>query len=244
MSTQRQNHENGFAFLLLSKFKKIHEMKRACSLNTNTDEYLTCEFHPAVKINYIRMKFNVLTILLCVFCLGSFAQKTVNCMIKTELGDIKVELYADKAPVTVANFLKYVDNKLYDKSSFFRVCTPENEKDRKIKIQVVQGGDIPEGKEFAPIEMETTRQTGIQHLDGTLSMARDTPDSATSSFSICVGDQPELNFAGKRNPDGQGFAAFGRVTDGMDVVHKIHVQKDKDQYLIKPVKILSIRRVR
>jgi peptidyl-prolyl cis-trans isomerase A (cyclophilin A) len=74
-------------------------------------------------------------------------------------------------------------------------------------------------------------------------MARDAPNTATSSFFICANDQPELDFAGKRNPDGQGFAAFGRVTKGMKVVHKIHVQKDKDQYLIKPVKIISIRRI-
>ena len=190
------------------------------------------------------MKFKILLFSLAFWALGCQAQKTVNCLIKTELGDIKVELYAEKAPVTVANFLRYVDNKLYDGSSFFRVCTPENEKNRKVKIQVVQGGDVPEGKEFAPIPMETTQQTGIHHLNGTLSMARDTPNSATSSFSICVNDQPELDFAGKRNHDGQGFAAFGRLTSGMDVVHKIHAQKDKDQYLIKPVKILSIRRIK
>lgn len=189
------------------------------------------------------MKIRISLLLLLLATVNVFGQKAVKCLIKTELGDIKIELFADKAPVTVANFLKYVDNKLYDGSSFFRVCTPENEKTRKVKIQVVQGGDVPEGKEFAPIQMETTQQTGIHHLNGTLSMARDAPNTATSSFSICVNDQPELDFAGKRNPDGQGFAAFGRVTKGMKVVHKIHVQKDKDQYLIEPVRIISIRRI-
>jgi peptidyl-prolyl cis-trans isomerase A (cyclophilin A) len=156
------------------------------------------------------------------------------------LGTIKVELYPEKAPLTVANFLKYVDAQLYNGSSFFRVCTPENEKERKVKIEVIQGGNVPEGKEFAPIAIETTRQTGLSHLSGTLSMARDTPNSATSSFFICVNDQPELNYGGKRNPDGQGFAAFGRVIKGMKVVRKIQAQKDKDQYLIAPVKILSV----
>lgn len=169
--------------------------------------------------------------------------QTIECLIKTELGDIKAELYPDKAPATVNNFLKYVDGHLYDGSSFFRICTPENEKDRKIKIQVIQGGNVPEGKEFAPILIETTRRTGIHHLDGTLSMARDTPKSATSSFFICIGNQPELDYDGKRNPDGQGFAAFGRVTRGMNVVKKIQGQKDKGQYLITPVKIISIRRL-
>lgn len=189
------------------------------------------------------MKTRVLLVLLNLFLLNSFAQKTVPCLIKTSMGNISIELYAEKAPATVANFLKYVDNRLYDGSSFFRVCTPENEKNRKIKIQVVQGGDVPEGKEFAPIPMETTQQTGIHHLNGTLSMARDAPNSATSSFSICVNDQPELDFAGKRNPDGQGFAAFGQVTKGMKVVRKIQAQKDKEQYLVNPVKIISIRRL-
>lgn len=189
------------------------------------------------------LKFKLLFVMLTLFFLKSFAQETIPCLIKTEMGNIKVELYAGKAPVTVANFLKYVDNHLYDGSSFFRVCTPENEKNRKVKIQVVQGGDVPEGKEFAPITMETTQQTGIHHLNGTLSMARDTPNSATSSFSICVNDQPELDFAGKRNPDGQGFAAFGRVTKGMKVVRKIQAQKDKDQYLVNPVKIYTIKRL-
>jgi len=190
------------------------------------------------------MKQALLFALLNLLFLGSFAQKTVPCLIKTSMGDIRIELFAEKAPATVANFLKYVDNHLYDGSSFFRVCTPENEKNRKVKIQVVQGGDVPEGKEFEPIRMETTQQTGIHHLNGTLSMARDAPNTATSSFSICINDQPELDFAGKRNPDGQGFAAFGQVTKGMKVARKIQAQKDKDQYLVNPVKIFSIRRLK
>lgn len=186
----------------------------------------------------------IIFVFLNLLFLGSFAQKNIQCLIKTSMGDIRIELFAEKAPVTVANFLKYVDNQLYDGSSFFRVCTPENEKNRKVKIQVVQGGDVPEGKEFEPIPMETTQQTGIHHLNGTLSMARDAPNTATSSFSICINDQPELDFAGKRNPDGQGFAAFGQVTKGMKVARKIQAQKDKDQYLIEPVKIYSISRLK
>jgi len=74
-------------------------------------------------------------------------------------------------------------------------------------------------------------------------MARDTPDSATSSFFICIGNQPELDFTGKRNPDGQGFAAFGQVTKGMKVVRKIQAGENKGQYLIRPVKILSVKRI-
>jgi len=177
------------------------------------------------------------------FALNSFSQKPISCLIKTSLGNIQIELYPDNAPLTVANFLNYVDQKLYDETNFFRVCTPENEKERSIKIEVIQGGDVPEAKQFEPISIETTQQTGIKHQDGTLSMARDKPNSATSSFFICIGDQPELDLAGRRNPDGQGFAAFGKVTHGMKVVRKIQAQKEKGQYLITPVVIHSIKRI-
>ncbi len=177
------------------------------------------------------------------FSLNSFSQKATSCLIKTSLGNIQLELYPDKAPLTVANFLKYVDQKLYDGTNFFRVCNPENEKERAIKIEVIQGGDVPGAKQFEPIDIETTQKSGINHQDGTLSMARDTPNSATCSFFICIGDQPELDFAGKRNPDGQGFAAFGKVIKGMKVVRKIQAQKSKGQYLLNPVTINSINRI-
>lgn len=190
------------------------------------------------------MKRAFLILFYFLFFLDLSAQKVIPCLIKTSMGNIRIDLYSGKAPVTVANFLKYADNRLYDETTFFRVCTPENEKERKIKIQVIQGGDVPEIKGFEPIAIETTRQTGIRHRNGTLSMARDTPDSATSSFFICIGSQPELDFAGKRNPDGQGFAAFGRVTKGMKVVRAIQAEKEKDQYLVNPVKIFSIRRLK
>jgi peptidyl-prolyl cis-trans isomerase A (cyclophilin A) len=160
------------------------------------------------------------------------------------MGGIQIELYPEKAPLTVANFLKYVDHQLYDGTSFYRACSPENEKDRKVKIEVIQGGDVSQPKQFEPIPIETTRLTGIRHQNGTLSMARDTPNSATSSFFICINAQPELDFAGKRNPDGQGFAAFGKVTKGMEVVRKIQEQKNTNQYLTSPVVIHSIRRVK
>ena len=190
------------------------------------------------------MKRILFCALLNIFFLSTFSQKTQCCLIKTSLGNIQIELYPEKAPLTVANFLKYLDDQLYDGTNFYRVCTPENERERKIKIEVIQGGDVPESKQFEPIEIETTRKTGIYHQDGTLSMARDKPNSATSSFFICINNQPELDYAGKRNPDGQGFAAFGKVTKGMKVVRKIQAQKEKDQYLLHPVTISSIQRLK
>lgn len=173
-------------------------------------------------------------------------------LIKTSEGDIQIKLYSKKAPVTVANFLKYVDEKIYDGGSFYRVVRPDNQPQSPVKIEVIQGGinDDKSRKSFPPIELETTARTKIRHRNGTISMARGNPNSATSEFFICVNDQPELDFGGKRNPDGQGFAAFGKVVKGMDVVRKIQLKGTKNwegnkqpQLLVEPVKIISISRV-
>jgi peptidyl-prolyl cis-trans isomerase A (cyclophilin A) len=168
----------------------------------------------------------------------------VRVAIRTEKGDIEVELDAAKAPVTVANFLRYVDGRFYDGGRFHRTVRPDNQPDNKVKIEVVQAGINPDRvkEEFPPIKLERTRDTHLAHKDGTISMARDGPDTATSDFFICVGDQPELDFGGKRNPDGQGFAAFGRVVKGMDVVRKIQAAPADGQALTPPVKILKVMR--
>ena len=163
-------------------------------------------------------------------------------IIKTELGDINVELYENDAPVTVENFLKYVDSSAFVNSSFYRTVTLSNQPGNDIKIEVIQGGLYEEDKMFAPIQHEPTVETGILHKNGVISMARNEPGSATSEFFICVGDQPELDYGGKRNPDGQGFAAFGKVISGMDVVLKIHVQPDSAQALYPRIGIIDIIR--
>lgn len=168
------------------------------------------------------------------------AQSALTCRISTALGPIVVELYPDKAPETVANFLQYVEKGAYDGSTFFRVCTPGNEADRTIQIQVIQGGNVSEDQLLPPIPIETTRSTGMLHKNGVLSMARLDPNSAQSSFFICIGDQPELDYGGKRHPDGQGFAAFGKVLEGMDVVKQIQGMENRDQYLLEPVLIRHI----
>lgn len=163
-------------------------------------------------------------------------------IIKTELGDINVEVYEKEAPATVVNFLKYVDSSAFVNSSFYRTVTLSNQPNNDIKIEVIQGGLYDEDKMFTPIQHEPTVETGILHKDGVISMARNKPGSATSEFFICVGDQPELDYGGKRNPDGQGFAAFGKVISGMDVVLKIHVQPDSAQALSPQIEITNIIR--
>jgi peptidyl-prolyl cis-trans isomerase A (cyclophilin A) len=169
----------------------------------------------------------------------------ILAIIQTELGDIEVELYPDRAPGTVANFLRYVDAKLYDGSRFHRTVTPDNQPSSPVKIEVIQAGMHSDRAkdEFPPINLERTSETRLRHTDGTLSMARDGPDTATGDFFICIGDQPELDFGGRRNPDGQGFAAFGRVVKGLDVVRKIQAAPVKEQTLTPAVKIQSVRRL-
>lgn len=190
------------------------------------------------------MKSIFLTIIVLIFIItNGSAQKKEICIIKTSLGDITVELYPKKAPITVANFLKYVDAHLYDKTNFFRSVTLNNQPKDSVKIEVIQGGEVDSTKVLEAIPLERSSKTGLRHKNGTISMARDKPDSATCSFFICINDQPSLDFGGKRNKDGQGFAAFGKVTKGMDVVKKIQqLALNNDQYFKPPVLILLIIR--
>ena len=164
--------------------------------------------------------------------------------IYTTEGEITVELDHRAAPRTVENFLRYVHEGFYNGGRFFRTVTAENQSADAVKIAVVQAEADPkkEAQAFPPIPLERTRDTGLRHLDGTISMARDTPDSATHNFFLCLGDQPALDFAGPRQPDGQGFAAFGRVTKGLDVVKKIHAREADGQTLRAPVFIQRIIR--
>jgi cyclophilin family peptidyl-prolyl cis-trans isomerase len=160
-------------------------------------------------------------------------------LIQTALGDIEVELDAEHAPATTENFLRYALEGFYSDGIFHRTVTAANQTTAPVKIEVIQASGNParEKEFFSPIPLERTRDTGLKHLDGTISMARDGPDSARDEFFICIGDQPELDFGGTRNPDGQGFAAFGRVVKGMDVVRKIHELPADGQKLTPPVPI-------
>ncbi|WP_238325997.1 peptidylprolyl isomerase [Bryobacter aggregatus] len=141
------------------------------------------------------------------------------------------------------NFLRYVDAGLYTDGAFHRSVRLDNQPQSPVKIEVIQAGIAAEKRGFAPIALERTRTTGLKHVNGTISMARSGPDSATSDFFFCIGDQTELDFGGKRNPDGQGFAAFGLTLRGLDVIRKIQQQAVQGQTLRPPIRIRSIRRV-
>ena len=152
-----------------------------------------------------------------------------------------MEVDSIRAPITAANFLRYVDQRFYDGGRVHRTVTPTNQPTNDVKIEVIQAGiDTARRRTgFPAIPLERTSVTGLSHTDGTISMARSGPNTATSDFFICIGDQRSLDFGGARNADGQGFAAFGRVVRGMDVVKRIQGSPAAAQRLTPPI---SIRR--
>lgn len=168
--------------------------------------------------------------------------------ISTPFGDFTVVLDTVRAPISASNFLAHVDADLFENTAVYRIVTNDNQPDGSVpRIEVVQFGFPPVGETYpAPlptIAHETTAATGLSHKDGTLSMARYAPGTASSGFFICVGDQPELDFGGKRQPDGQGFAAFGWVESGMDVVRALHQQGESNQMIATPIPLSDIKRV-
>ena len=177
------------------------------------------------------------------------AQSAPRVRITTDSGVIVVLLAPDKAPGTVANFLRYVDEHRYDGGSFYRAVTLRNQLPaaQQPQIEVIQGGiDADSAKKFPPIAHETNDRSGIKHTDGVISMARGAPGTASSEFFFVINEQPALDFGGKRNPDGQGFAAFGHVTEGMDVVRRIQQMPSADkppQRMVTTVRIISLTRV-
>lgn len=188
----------------------------------------------------MRSRFIISLLLLAPLVL--LCQQNPVIQIVTTLGTIEVELFEEKAPVTVDNFLKYVNEDRFEDATFYRTVTMENQPDNEVKIEVIQGGLFEDEHPMMlpPIQHETTKKTGILHKNGVISMARNEPGSASSEFFICIGDQPELDYGGKRNPDGQGFAAFGNVTSGMDVVRLIQQSPAAGQWLEPRINILKI----
>lgn len=181
------------------------------------------------------------------------AQSNPRVLVQTELGDIILELDAARAPVTTANFLKYVDAGHYDHGTFHRTVRMDNQPESPVKIEVIQAG-VASGKAkqgFGAIALERTNATGLRHTDGVVSMARTTPESATSGWFITINDQPSLDFGGARHADGQGFAAFGRVVAGMEVVRRIHASPSSTvastnaaaQRLTPPIRIVKVSRL-
>jgi peptidyl-prolyl cis-trans isomerase A (cyclophilin A) len=179
---------------------------------------------------------------------ASSSRQVVAVTLTTEMGVMQIVVDIVRAPLSAGDFLKHVDLGLFRGGSFFRTVRPDNDPN-PFKISAIQGGTSTD-TEAPPIAHESTQQTGIHHLDGTISLGRTTRGTATGgSFFICLGAQPELNFGGRRNPDGLGFAAFGHISQGMSVVKNIWGGRTKNpgaqhesQMLVRPVMIKSIKR--
>ena len=173
----------------------------------------------------------------------------VEVRVDTEFGDFYFVVDQAHAPVTSANFLKYVDAHLYDGGRFHRATRPDNYTPilpNRPMMNLIQGGINPEKRAqgFPPIPLERTSVTGLKHVAGTVSMARGTPDSATSDFFILLDDQPSLDFGGTRFDDGQGAAAFGHMLWQTRTVRDIQLQPVTGQNLTPPVEIRSISRMK
>jgi len=170
-----------------------------------------------------------------------------HVVIQTKYGDIEVELYSKQAPITVAAFLSYVDSGLYKNASFYRVLNNDNQAMDVPKSNLIQGGIWQTKPDklatLKGIPHENTQHTGIRHLNGTISLAREAPGTATSEFFICIGAQRGYDSGGVNNPDKLGYAAFGRVVNGMDIVIRIYNMDENDQALTPPVPIYNIKRL-
>ncbi|MEO6252855.1 MAG: peptidylprolyl isomerase [Ferruginibacter sp.] len=184
-------------------------------------------------------------VVLCVSC-NQKTYKNPHILINTQLGDIEVELFPDQAPKTVAAFLSFIDAGFYDKTAFYRVLKSE-ELPTVSNTGIIQGGmwqDKPQKKAGIPgIEHESTKQTGLTHQSGIISLARTTPGSANTEFFICIGDQSPLDFGRRGTEDGQGYAAFGAVFEGMDIVRKIQAQKSHGDKFDQKIVINKITRL-
>lgn len=181
-------------------------------------------------------------------CTQKIKYKEPAVKIETNFGDIIVELYPAQAPKTVAAFLSYVDSGYYKNGSFYRVLKSEDQPSNAFKSNLVQGGiwesNYKKQSGIPGITHETTKQTGILHKDGIISLARSAPGSASTEFFIVIGDQPAYDYGGDANPDGQGFAAFGKVVDGMKYVKQIHTQPDNQTSFTPPILIKNIVRLK
>jgi peptidyl-prolyl cis-trans isomerase A (cyclophilin A) len=194
-------------------------------------------------------------VVLACFALTSLpvaADDDVHVVLETALGDIRIAVFAERAPASAESFLEFVDRGLAEKASFYRSVRRDNDRGTPT-IEVIQGGLTGDEEVLPPVAHESTADTGLEHRDGTVSLARAEPGTASgATFFICIGEQPALDYGGMRNPDGQGFAAFGEVVEGMDVVRAIHALPSdgpteepyfRGQLITEPVAITGARRV-
>lgn len=195
------------------------------------------------------MRIFTFFIVFCSILIACSPAKYANPHIKivTRAGDIEAELYPDKAPKTVAAFLSYIDSGYFKNAAFYRVLTDDNQPMNAPKANLIQGGIWRTNYKLATsipgIPHESTQQTGILHKNGVVSLARAAPGTGSTEFFICIGDQPGFDYGGDNNPDGLGYAAFGKVVRGMDVVKRVYSAPEYEQQLDPPVDIYKIIRL-
>ena len=170
----------------------------------------------------------------------------------TSLGEIKIELYTDKAPLSANDFIRYIEKELYNNQGFYRIVREDNDQGNP-RIDVVQGGLLDDKEGLPPVKHETTKTTKLTHKRGTISLARGAVGTGSAAyFFIVVNDSPGLDFGYSRNADKMGFSAFGKVIEGMDIIDKIHQIPSeklsgegytKNQILEKPILISKSKMV-
>ena len=195
----------------------------------------------------MRFKKELVVFVCAIIACNSSKHENPHVEIETKFGDIEVELYPKQAPETVKAFLSYVDSGYYTNAAFYRVLRDDEQPTNAAKSELIQGGlwktNYKLSARLPGIKHESTAQTKILHKNGTISMARLEPGTANTEFFICVGDQPGLNYGGVNNPDGQGYAAFGKVVKGMSVVNSIYDAPENDGSLEPLVYIFRIKRL-
>jgi len=195
----------------------------------------------------MKLLYSFIIVTIALFSCKTKNNPTPHIEIQTNQGDIEIELYPLQAPKTVAAFLSYIDSGYYNNSNFYRVLNDENQPSNAPKTELIQGGIWRTKNKIAAslpgIPHETTQQTKILHTDGVISLARTTPGTASTEFFIYIGNQPGLDYGGENIADKQGYATFGKVVKGMDVVRKIYRQNENDQYFDPPVAIFNIVRL-
>ncbi len=175
-------------------------------------------------------------------CSGN--EQRPHVIMQTDRGDIDIEVYQDKAPLSAQDFLYYVGNGLYDGQGFYRVVTPQTDP-LKMGMEIIQGGRLDLNTVTPLIDHETTQASGLSHTTGTVSIARSEPGTGSAAFFfISLADNHFLDYGQDRNPDKQGYAAFGHVTKGLDVARAIQagavaaktpLPGTENQFLSKPV---------
>jgi len=193
----------------------------------------------------MRYLYLLIIISCCCFSCSNHKYKNPHVEIETKFGDIEVELYPDNAPKTVAAFLSYVDSGYYKNASFYRALNDDNQTMGNTETALIQGGiwKTKPDLHLPGIPHESTQQTKLTHKNGTISMARLAPGTANTEFFICIGDQKGFDYGGSNNPDGQGYAAFGQVVKGMDLINQFYTKPTNDDQLKQPVEILNITRL-